>query len=176
MAVDARRILGAVRADYALTLGGIHGVSHWARVRENGLRLARETGADVEVIGAFALIHDSKRLNDDEDPGHGPRAAVFAGTLRGRGLELSDEAFDLLFVACRDHTIGRTHPSPTVQTCWDADRLDLGRVGMSPDPGLLCTEVASRPEVIEWANDRSEAREMPGWVAQEWGIAVDEFD
>jgi uncharacterized protein len=28
----------------------------------------------------------------------------------------------------------------TVQTCWDADRLDLGRVGIKPDPKRLFTE------------------------------------
>jgi uncharacterized protein len=176
MAVDARLILDAVMDDYALSVGGIHGISHWARVWENGLRLAAETGADVEVLKAFALIHDSKRLNDDDDPGHGPRAAVFARMLRGRGLELSEEAFRLLFVACRDHTTGLTHPSLTVQTCWDADRLDLGRVGICPDPDLLCTEAASRAETIDWANSRSEACEMPDWVAQEWGIDVDDLD
>ncbi|WZO96324.1 hypothetical protein EP7_003315 [Isosphaeraceae bacterium EP7] len=176
MPINARLILDAVMEEYVMSPGGIHGVSHWARVWENGLRLATETGADVEVVKAFALIHDSKRWNDDDDPGHGPRAAVFARTLRGRGLELGEETFELLFVACRDHTSGRTHPDPTVQTCWDADRLDLGRVGICPEPAFLCTEAASRAVMIDWANGRSEACEMPDWVADAWGIEIEGAD
>jgi uncharacterized protein len=43
----------------------------------------------------------------------------------------------------------------TVATCWDADRLDLGRVGVRPDAGRLCTEPARRQEVIEHAWRRS---------------------
>jgi hypothetical protein len=32
----------------------------------------------------------------------------------------------------------------TVQTCWDADRLDLPRVGIQPLPQFLCTEAAKK--------------------------------
>jgi uncharacterized protein len=42
-----------------------------------------------------------------------------------------------------------------VQTCWDADRLDLGRVGKRPDPRRLCTPAARDRDVIEWAYRRS---------------------
>ena len=43
----------------------------------------------------------------------------------------------------------------TVQTCWDADRLDLGRVGIRPLAERLCTDVARDPVLIEWAYQRS---------------------
>ena len=43
----------------------------------------------------------------------------------------------------------------TVQTCWDSDRLDLGRVGIKPSSDRLCTEVAKRSVVIEEAYKRS---------------------
>jgi len=43
----------------------------------------------------------------------------------------------------------------TVQTCWDADRPDLYRVGIKPNPDLLCTEIARQPGIIEWAVNRS---------------------
>ena len=88
MTFDVRSILDAVLRDYALDRGGIHGVAHWARVTENGLRLAGETGADVEVVRLFALLHDSRRISDGIDPEHGPRAAEFAGTLKGRMFKL----------------------------------------------------------------------------------------
>jgi uncharacterized protein len=32
----------------------------------------------------------------------------------------------------RYHTSGLTSPDPTIGTCWDADRLDIGRVGITP--------------------------------------------
>ncbi|TML82741.1 MAG: hypothetical protein E6G09_09645, partial [Actinobacteria bacterium] len=34
---------------------------------------------------------------------------------------------------------GLTTTNPTIGCCWDADRLDLGRVGIEPDPELMST-------------------------------------
>jgi uncharacterized protein len=45
MELNIPLVLKAVLEDYALPLNGDHGVSHWARVLENGHRLAEETGA-----------------------------------------------------------------------------------------------------------------------------------
>jgi len=149
-------LLAHLRAIYALNWGGIHGFGHWMRVRENGLRLARETGADVQVVALFALFHDVKRENDGHDPGHGARGAELAQTLRGRYLSLDDEAFAHLTYACTHHTDGWVEAHVTVQTCWDADRLDLGRVDIIPDPKLLCTEVARRADIRSWALKRSQ--------------------
>ena len=59
---------------------------------------------------------------------------VFAAELRGKLFDLNDDDFDLLFVACVGHMDRPTDDDPTVQTCWDADRLDLGRVGARIDP------------------------------------------
>ncbi len=41
----ANALLDAVRDRYALDWHGIHGIGHWERVRDNGRRLAGETGA-----------------------------------------------------------------------------------------------------------------------------------
>jgi uncharacterized protein len=144
-----------LREQFRLDWRGIHGVPHWARVRVNGLRLARETGADTRIVELFAFLHDSQRRHDGGDRGHGPRAAELAHRLNGRFFSLSPSDLDLLVFACREHTFGATEADPTVQTCWDADRLDLGRVGIEPDPALLCTEAARRPEMLEWAWQRS---------------------
>jgi uncharacterized protein len=144
-----------VHTGYALHLDGIHGRAHWARVRANGLRLAEQTGADPDIVELFAILHDSKRLNDGRDPNHGARAAEFAAGLRGSLLALSDDAFELLRFACAYHTDGLTEADVTVQTCWDADRLDLGRIGIRPDPRRLCTGAAKEASVIEWAYRQS---------------------
>jgi uncharacterized protein len=170
MPTDLRPILRAVLDEYALPWDGDHGVAHWARVLENGLRLAGETGAVVEVVRLFAVLHDARREDEYADPDHGPRAAEFARSLHGGLFDLPEAEFRLLHRACAGHTHERTHPDATIRTCWDADRLDLGRVGITPDPGRLCTEVARRPETIRWSDGRATFRVIPALVAAEWGI------
>jgi len=168
--MNLKVILKVILDDYSLPLGGDHGVAHWARVLENGLKLAEQTKADVEVVTLFAVLHDSRRINEVTDPDHGPRAAEFAGRLRGHVFELNDIQFRLLQRACEGHTHERTHPDLTIQTCWDADRLDLGRVGITPHPSRLCTEIAKRPETIKWADGRATFGVIPDCVLEDWGI------
>ncbi|WP_319588454.1 HD domain-containing protein [uncultured Desulfobulbus sp.] len=140
---------------------GLHGLAHWARVYENGRRLAERTGAAPEVVALFALFHDSRRFNEHADPEHGPRGAMLAEQLRGTSFQLDDEPFALLLTACRLHTGARTHENITVQTCFDADRLDLGRIGKTVDPQFLCTQAARNPQIIEWATAQSIAAIIP---------------
>jgi uncharacterized protein len=170
MAPNIPLILQAILEDYALRWDGHHGIAHWARVLENGLRLAGETGANVEVVRLFAILHDSRRVNEGSDPDHGPRAAEFALSLRGRLFDLPDHEFGLLHRACAGHTHERTYPDVTIQTCWDADRLDLGRVGITPHPSRLCTDAARRPEMITWADERAGFYVVSEFVRDEWGI------
>lgn len=120
----------------------IHGPGHWQRVERNGLILAKETGANTTVVRLFAIFHDSQRKNDHSDPGHGLRGAEFARQCRGEYLRISDEMFEQLYFACAHHTDTFYHNDITIGTCWDADRLDLTRVGIQPDPQYLNTEFA----------------------------------
>jgi uncharacterized protein len=152
---DFRQVVRAARQRFVLDLHGIHGVPHWQRVRENGLRIAKHSGADPLIVELFAYLHDCCREDDRSDPGHGERAAEFSESLRGTVIHLSDAAFAILHEAIRDHELGRTRGDVTVRTCWDADRLDLGRVRRRPDPRYLGTEYARRHETIEWAYKRS---------------------
>ncbi len=175
MAPNLKGILEAILDQYTLPKDGFHGVAHWARVLENGVRLAEETGANIEVIRLFAVLHDSKRINEYGDPDHGPRAAEFAGQLRGTYFDLPDHEFRLLHRACAGHTHEKTHPDVTIRTCWDADRLDLGRVGVTPHHSLLCTNPAKRPEIIAWADGRACLHQVPDWVATDWGIHLEGY-
>jgi uncharacterized protein len=118
----------------------VHGPDHWRRVERNGLLLASRTGADVAVVRLFALFHDSRRENDGWDDGHGARGAEYAKILRGTAFDLTDDRFGMLHYACVWHTEGEHHDDPTIATCWDADRLDLGRVGVIPDPQYMSTD------------------------------------
>ena len=170
--MDLKPILQAVLDDYVLPWDGDHGIAHWARVLENGRYLAVQTGADIDVVSLFAVLHDSRRINENSDQQHGPRAAEFAAHLRGRVFDLPDAAFQLLYRACEGHTHVRTHPDLTIQTCWDSDRLDLGRVGITPHPSRLCTDFAKRPKTIKWADGRASFAQVPKLVQDEWGLEL----
>jgi uncharacterized protein len=150
-----KELIREIRRGFCLDWRGIHGVRHWARVREIGLLLATLNGAKVEVVELFAFLHDSRRRNEGSDPHHGVRASNFANELRGSLINLSDHDFELLSYACVRHSEGFTEADVTVQTCWDADRLDLGRAGIKPNPLYLCTPNAKDSILIEWAYQRS---------------------
>ena len=173
MSYPAVDLLQIILRQYQLDEYGIHGVSHWARVVENGRRLAEITGADPEVVELFAIFHDSCRKNDGWDRGHGLRGAEFASSLRGGLFFLDDIQFDQLYFACSHHTDGLTEADITVQVCWDADRLDLGRVWlMKPQCDRLCTSAACQEEVLSWALKRSKNHTLPGLLVDEWGLEL----
>jgi len=146
-----------IRDTYTLDWYGIHGVSHWIRVAENGLRLAEETGADPKVVTLFAFLHDLCRRNDGNDPEHGARAAIWITEHEWALGQLTPIALDQLRYACEFHTHRRLANDPTIQSCWDADRLDYGRINVRPNPHFLGTAAARRPEVLAWAWERSQA-------------------
>lgn len=166
--IDTAAIVREVLDLYALPVRGLHGVAHWARVLENGLRLAEETGANARVVTLFALFHDSRRVNEGWDPEHGLRGGEFARSLRGGLVLLEDDEFELLYEACRLHTDGHTEADVTVQVCWDADRLDLGRVGIVPRRERLCTNAAR--SLIRWSHRRAEREHEPEIVSAVWGL------
>lgn len=168
MVHDAAAIVRAVLGGYCLPVHGPHGVAHWARVLETGLRIAEATGADREVVALFALFHDSRRVNEDRDDGHGLRGAELARSLRGELVHLDDDRFGLLFEACRLHTDGLTVGDRTLLACWDADRLDLGRVGITPDPHRLGTKAGRR--LLGWAHLRATEWHGPAAVLASWGV------
>ena len=122
------------------TLGALHGIRHWDRVYENGQKLLTPDTNPL-VIGLFAYLHDSCRIDDGEDLYHGKRAADWIETLRGTYLkDVSNEEIELLQEACRLHTTKLKTGNPTIDACFDSDRLDLWRVGIIPDPARLSTE------------------------------------
>lgn len=130
---------------------GIHGLSHWLRVERHGHRLAAATGAAPDFITCFALVHDVARRDDGRDVAHGRRAALMLPALRGRLFDCDDETLARLAFACRLHTFGGPRGDLDTWVCWDADRLDLWRCGIQPDPALLHTAAARDRSVIEEA-------------------------
>jgi uncharacterized protein len=131
--------------------------------------LAQGTDAKVEIVQLFAVFHDSRRVNESVDDGHGRRGADLAVELRHL-FTLPDADFALLYEACAHHTDGLVEADITIQTCWDADRLDLGRVGMVPSPTKLCTHAAKAVKMLKWADGRAGFEIVPDLVKGEWGI------
>lgn len=124
-----------------------HGFSHWDNVVRNVQALCVETPeADLLVCQLFAVLHDCKRQNEDDDPKHGPRAAEYVKRLQHRSgkLNITPDQFDQLFHAIYHHTDGVLHDDPTIGVCWDADRMDLLRVNIMPDPKFFSTEAAKK--------------------------------
>jgi Predicted HD superfamily hydrolase len=121
-----------------------HGPSHWLQVEKNAVMLGEHTpGCDLEVARLFALLHDCKRQNEGRDPDHGARAADFAQELFDKGmLHLNHGRLSTLKFAMIHHNGGQVSDDPTIGVCWDADRLDLPRVGTTPDSELLSTQYA----------------------------------
>ena len=176
--MNLKPVIHRILQDYALPWHGTHGVGHWARVLENGLRLAKATEANIQVVQLFAIFHDSRRVNECTDCGHGKRGGDLALSLRGKWFVLSDEEFDLLYRACAGHTDGQTDAditNITIQTCWDSDRLDLGRVGICPNPRKLCTKAAKHSEMLKWTDGRACFEVVPELVKADWGIDTSDW-
>ncbi len=137
---------------------GIHGVTHRRRVAQNGLFVANREGADPHTVLLFAILHDCRRENDGHDPEHGPRAAALAESIGHEPLGLTPEMLATLAHAMRHHDRGQVSDDPLVGTCWDADRLHLPRVGITPDPRLMSTASGQHAEVVAtFADHRRDA-------------------
>ena len=167
---DLPAILRAILPGYILPHDGTHGLTHWARVLENGLRLSEATGADTEIVTLFAIFHDARRVNEYRDDGHGYRGAELAASLRGSLVNLDNLRFELLYEACRLHTDGGITGDLAMQVCWDSDRLVMGSVGIWPVPSRLCTSAAHG--LIDWAHDRAEREHVPASVLAQWGCDI----
>lgn len=139
---DRSGLIDLIRSEFKIDWHGIHGANHWARVLYHGKNIGGLRKADLMVIELFGFLHDSCRLNDGRDPQHGERAAEFAHGIHGDYFQLEAKQLDTLCYAMRHHSGGEVSADATIQTCWDSDRLDLGRVGIYPSPQYLSQEAA----------------------------------
>ena len=133
--------------NFKLDIDGDHGQHHWNRVYLNALMLSKHYNIENDHFFAlFALFHDSCRENEYWDEIHGLRGGEYAKTFHHNGVDLEDEELHKLIFACANHTVtDLNHPYSKdimVQICWDSDRLDLGRIGIQPDPKYLFTSHA----------------------------------
>lgn len=137
------QVLSLIKREAKLFDSLQHGLPHWKSVERNGLYLAQFTGADPKVVVYFAYFHDCMRQNEFDDPEHGPRAAKYLKQHKDR-LNLNDDQFRNLLHAVSGHTHARKEINKTISTCWDADRLDIGRVGIPPMAKYMFSDEAKR--------------------------------
>jgi uncharacterized protein len=124
----------------------LHGPAHWKNVALTGNQLVRrDSRIDPLVVWLFSQLHDSQRISDQHDSEHGPRAAQAAQTLMAQGkIRIGRDQGQKLVDAISLHTAGKTATDVTIGACWDADRLNLWRVGIAPDVKYLSTPAARR--------------------------------
>ena len=127
----------------------IHGDEHWRCVALAALHIARqvdvrERPVSLPFLWNFALLHDCMREDDGGDPDHGSRAAALFDQLTQSpgipGLERDRKDSVYLHLAIQDHPLGYTTDHLETGICWDADRILLGRVGITVDPDYLSTD------------------------------------
>lgn len=166
--IDLLPLIALIAQQYVLDPQDLHGLAHWGRVLENGLKLAEHEGGDRTVIRLFAVFHDACRQNQAVDHGHGARAAALAGKLLKDHPQVTPAQLALLQTACEGHTDGRTEGDLSVRICWDSDRLDLARVYIKPKKKYLCTPTARSKKTRDWANRRARKHFAPAFVESDW--------
>ena len=144
VSVDFDRVglISLIRNEFKLDWHGIHGANHWGRVLSHGKMIGKIRKADLLVIELFGFMHDSCRLNDGRDPKHGERAAELAHGIQGKFYVLKPKQLDSLCYAMKHHSEGEMSVDTTIQTCWDSDRLDLGRIGITPSSKYLSRQAS----------------------------------
>lgn len=107
------------------------------------IELAGQTPqADAKVGRLFSILHDCCRQHDSEDNKHGGAAASLVLRLARKGqLDLDAGQKKKLAEACRHHSDGQVSDDPTIGLCWDADRLEMTRVGILPEKKFLSLPV-----------------------------------
>ncbi len=140
----------------------IHGPAHWARVRHFGALLAEAEDlppAARTCVEVFAQIHDLAR----EDDGGGNQHAIDGASYMDEVVsavfsgQLSPDQVETVRAAIRYHSDGMVAQQAsedglfeglgwprdllvrTVGCCWDADRIDLLRVGIHPAHEFMST-------------------------------------
>jgi len=139
----------AVYGNLKISIDSIHGYNHWKSVEKIGHYIADRNGADKSVVSAFAFLHDIGRERESEEPRHGEKSMELVK--KSFNLELSTDQQEKLLFAISEHDKSDAKSDDiTIQTCWDADRLDLPRVYILPDRELLYTEVGKSQETFEY--------------------------
>ena len=151
--IDLKRVTAECRLD----MSSAHGFLHWTRVLQNAMAIAEAEELDGERVKALyfsALYHDSQRVSENNDHGHGGRGAAlmhrqfvltsgmtwFTRILATEMCTLHTELMPWnISELCRHLSEDDFH---AVSIFCDADRLDLTRFGWIPDEARLFNDVS----------------------------------
>lgn len=139
----------------------LHGARHWAHVAYFGRKLATMSGLDESAfrcVNAFAWTHDLWRMHDGGGNQHGRDGFDRFQELDCDLVRQLNEPERQFVARCiRHHSDGYTARDAceqglfdgiglpdlwmidTAGCCWDADRLDLSRLGRSPIARYMST-------------------------------------
>lgn len=145
-------VLKKIIEEFYLKDSFIHGAAHWSRVYHYGHILSELNDFDKENIAFFSIFHDSKRFNDDYDPEHGLRGAEFFKKL-SKIIDITNEQKEIIYEACKKHNYQQEADSLEVGLCFDADRLDLWRVGINPNDDYLHIKQSKSFEMKKFTKD-----------------------
>lgn len=146
----------AVIQRFKLDLEGMYGQAHWRRVLRNGILIAEADPDNVclPVVCAFAFLHDAARETEQRELGHGPAASRLTQELFDKGVLdwLDKTMLTQLRAAVCDHPLNLqieqvSRGAATLNACWDAAKLDLPRMGVTP--AGLKSVYALQPGVVE---------------------------
>lgn len=165
------KLIAAVEEESSFKDSHYHGNQHWRCVSLVGSRLAKQENLNPLLPFLFGLFHDSMRENDDRDPDHGERGGQLALEMYERGLlPISQEMLSKLVYACNNHTSSPATYDPHAGVCYDADRLNLWRVGTQPHKNYISTEAGLHSCKMQDTNGLHHA-------PLNWGHVLDEhFD
>ena len=147
--------------EYRCCEGSTHGRQHWAQVHKLVLALSEQlqlkpwAQACVEV---FAWTHELARKNDATEEQHSLESSEYFLRISSRIFpELDTRQRKLIALAIAHHADGTTawehildkgNPIADLEDscladilgcCWDADRLDLLRMGVIPESKIMST-------------------------------------
>lgn len=121
----------------------IHGIKHLRKVAYLAGRFATclNTNIEAAVIGGY--LHDCARIDDGVGNHHAHKSAVLAEKILNEIYPNYVES-KTIYNAIYSHADGLISDDKIIGCVWDADRLNLIRLGIIPQLDLLSTPVARR--------------------------------
>jgi len=120
----------------------VHGMAHLRRVAYTAGRIAGATGENVEGAIVAGFLHDCARTDEGGGNSHAHASAEIARELMGRFYPHLD--MGRLCEGIARHADGTATADLLIGSIWDADRLDLRRLGIHVEADMLSTALARR--------------------------------
>jgi uncharacterized protein len=161
-----KKIIKEILTEFPLNIReSFDGINHIARVIENGIILSEINRSKLNVIIVYAFFHNIKKKSNEQDKNHAERSANFLRNYE-KELNITEEEFDMVYEACKNHSDELFNENKNIADCWDADRLDIMRKGLYPNKEKMNSSAAKNPGIITWAMKRSLNDYQPIWVEE----------